>query len=344
MKKSNLKGKVQTVLGLIEPEELGITLPHEHLLYDSNVHSVLAQQPVTIENLWWVRYNMWNNTDNARYTDEDLAIREASRFKLAGGDTLVEMTNVGLCRDPEGLKRISRATGLNVIMGSGFYAAESQLPEVLKLSEDQMVEKIVEDIMVGVDGTGIRSGMIGEIGVMVPIEKFEAKSLRAAAKAQIKTGVPLNIHPSHSDDLVLENIRILKDAGADLSHTTISHCDAWGFTKNILHKILDHGCYVEYDCFGYEGYFPEYHGRHFNMPTDEQRIKAIIELIDEGHGDKILIAGDHCVKHALASYGGWGYDHILRNVVPLMKINGMNEKQINKLLIENPRRFLTFSL
>ncbi|MCL5069803.1 MAG: hypothetical protein M1308_02740, partial [Actinobacteria bacterium] len=99
----------------------------------------------------------------------------------------------------------------------------------------------------------------------------------------------------------------------------------------------------EYDCFGYEGYFPEYHGRHFNMPTDEQRIKAIKNLIDEGFIDKILISGDHCVKHALAAYGGWGYDHILRNVVPLMKINGINESQINSLMVENPRKMLTFT-
>ena len=78
------------------------------------------------------------------------------------------------------------------------------------------------------------------------------------------------------------------------------------------------------------------------MPTDEQRIKAIMKLIEKGHIDKILIASDHCVKHQLISYGGWGYDHILRNVVPLMKINGMTDEQIHTLLVDNPQRILAF--
>lgn len=351
MKQSDLVGKVQTVLGIIDPDTIGITLTHEHFLYDTQMHAVslkeasekgLAQQPVSLENLWWVRYNMWSSVDNARYTDENLAIKEGMRYKLAGGSTFVDLANIGICRDPRGLFRISKATGLNIIMGSGFFAAECQMKDILNLTEDEMTEIIVKDITIGVGDTGIRSGIIGEVGVMTPIDDFEKKSLRASAQAQKQTGVPINIHPSHSDNLVLENIKILKDSGADLSHTVISHCDAWGFTYDILHELLDAGCYVEFDTFGYEGYFPEYHGRHFHMPTDEQRIKVIINLINEGYIDKILVSSDHGVKHALVAYGGWGYDHILRNAVPLMKINGMDEVQINKILIDNPKRMLTF--
>jgi phosphotriesterase-related protein len=227
-------------------------------------------------------------------------------------------------------------------MGSGYYVGQAQTESVLKMKEEELAERIAKDIFDGVGETGVRAGMIGEIGCMVPIEAFEKKSLRAAAIAQQRTGAPLNVHPSHSDGLVLENIKILEAAGADLTRTVVSHIDAWYLFDDIQQKILDKGCYVEYDCFGYEGYYPPYQGRHFNLPTDETRVKEIMKLIKKGYIDNILIASDHCVKHALVSYGGWGYDHILRNVVPLMKINGMNDDQIKKILVDNPKRLLTF--
>jgi len=348
---NNLAGKIQTVTGKINPSDLGITLPHEHILIDFLVffeepieatERKMAHESVKLENLWWVRQNLFTNLDNVRLIDEDLGIHETARFKLAGGSSIVEMSNVGLGRDPNGLVRVSRATGLNIIMGSGFYVGLAQTRAIQMMSPEELANIIIKDIFEGVNGTDVCAGMIGEIGAMVPIEEFEIKSLRAAAIAQRETGAPINIHPSHSDNLVIENIKILKDAGADLSHTAISHCDAWCLTEDILKMILDEGCYVEFDTFGYEGYFPPYQGRHFNFPTDEQRVKNLFKLIKKGYLNQILIASDHCVKTSLTKFGGFGYDHILRNVVPLMLMNGISKDQINTILIDNPKNLLTF--
>jgi len=351
MEEINLAGKVQTVLGQINPENLGITLCHEHLLIDflafceepeRAFERKMAQEPVKLENLWWVRQNLFTNLDNVRMIDKDLAIREANRFKEAGGGTIVELTNIGIGRDPQNLALISRTTGLNIIMGSGYYVGSTQSEKVRKMNNEQLADVIVKDIIDGVNETDIRAGIIGEIGVSVPIDEFEIKSLQSAAIAQKKTGAPINIHPSHSDNLVLENIKILKEAGADLNRVVISHCDSWSFTYDILKLILDEGCYVEFDCFGYDGYFPMYQGRHFHMPSDAQRIKTLLKLINEGFLKKLLIAGDHCVKTSLTEFGGYGYDHIIRNVIPLMMRYGIKKDQILEVLISNPKEILTF--
>ena len=351
MAKTELKGKAQTVLGTVDPDSLGLTLMHEHLLTDLSVFfqepeeatiREMAHQPLTLENLHWVRYNFFTNVDNLRFTDENLMTREARRFKIAGGQTIVEMSNNGLFRDPEGLARISRKTGLHVIMGSGFYIGEAQKNETLSMSEEEIAENIINDITVGVGTTRIKAGIIGEIGCNVPIDDFEVKSLRGAAIAQQETGAMLNIHPSHKDNLVLENVRIVKEARADLSRVVISHVDGWMFSTDIIQNLLDQGCCVEYDHFGFEGYYPLYHGYHLNTPTDEDKIKDIMQFIAKGYIEQILAASDHCMKHLLASYGGGGYDHIIRNAIPLMKLNGMTDEQIETLLIKNPKRLLTF--
>lgn len=351
MKKNDLKGKAQTVLGLIEPDRLGITLMHEHILTDLSVFFLepmeatlreVARQPLSIENLHLVRYNPMSNIDNCRYTDENLMIKEVTRFIAAGGGTIVEVSNQGLYGDPRGLARISRVTGLNIITGAGFYIGKSQNREVLSMSVDRMTQQIVKEITVGIRDTGIKAGLIGEVGCNVPLEDFEKKSLRAAAAAQKETGALINIHASHIDKWVLEDVKVLKEAKADLNRVVISHCDGWGFSDDTIHKLLDQGCIVEYDTFGYEGIFPSYWGHHVNMMTDEDRIKNIIKLINEGYIDQISIASDRCFKYLLTSYGGGGYGHILQNDVPLMRLNGMDNTQINTLLIENPKKLLTF--
>lgn len=154
-----LQGKVMTVLGPISAEEMGITLPHEHLLC---VH----QGPLV------------------DIVDPDLVAEELSLFKRAGGTTLVDMTTVGIGRDPSVLKRISQRTGVNVVMGTGFYKDAWLPPEVHEMSVDEMTRFMVKDITEGVDGTGIRAGVIGEVGVSRPLTPTEERSLTASAHAQ----------------------------------------------------------------------------------------------------------------------------------------------------------------
>jgi phosphotriesterase-related protein len=327
---------------------------HEHLLADLSVffaepeqtdEKELAYRPLSLENLSMVRFG-GSNLDNCRLTDEALAVREATRFKDLGGATIVEMSSTGLRPDPAGLARISIQTGLNIVMGTAFYIGSSQSPEVQSLTEKQMIDRLVGDIEKGVGEPGIKAGVIGEVGVSAPIEDFERRSLRASASAQQATGAMITVHPSHpgiDKTAVVENIRILKEAGADLGRVVISHIDCMEFTADVIHTLLDQGCVVEYDTFGLEGIFGKYFGHPQNAPTDKQRIHDIIGLIDEGYIRQITISTDRCYKSMLTEYGGGGYGHILKNDLPLMRHFGMTDEQINTLLVENPKRLLPLS-
>ena len=213
-----LTGRVQTVLGPIDADELGVTLHHEHFLVSTAVRfrapeeasqRARALQPVSLDNLGWIRYHPQSNLDNLQFLDEELAVEEALRFKRAGGVSVVDMTNIGIGRDPLALARISRATGLNVIMGAGYYT-EATIPQETRigLTEDKMVDTIVRDITEGVGKTGIRSGIIGEIGTEWPMSDFERMSLRAAARAQQETGAPINVHTGTSPASPFEIVKV----------------------------------------------------------------------------------------------------------------------------------------
>jgi len=349
MTRSELRAKVQTVLGLVAPEDLGITLPHEHLVSDGSCWFVepseateisMVHHPVTLDILWWLRYHLFQNMDDLLLLDEQEAIEEARRFKLAGGNSIVELSSIGLGRDPAALARISRATGLNVIMGSGYYLAVSHGPEMDAKTEEQISGEIVRDITVGVGDSGIRSGIIGEIGCSWPMTDNERKSLRAAARAQQLTGAALNVHPGQGEEAAMEIVRILDDAGADLTRTVIDHIDRAVRKSENRIELAKTGCYLEYDLFGREGYYPIHH-RVIDLPNDAQRINEIIELINRGYLNQILISQDIWNKTQRCAYGGWGYAHILRDTLPVMRVKGMTEEQIHMIMVENPRRLLT---
>ena len=350
MVKSIYAGKVLTVLGPINSCNLGITLCHEHLISDGaflarepseETEKAMFNHPVTTDILWWLRFNGSQNKDNFMLLDEDEAIREAMHFKASGGNSIVELTNVGLSRDPKTLARISRMTGLNIIMGSGYYTEQSFNSLMKRKSENEITKEIVNDITLGVKDTGIHAGIIGEIGCSYPLTKNESKSLHAAAYAQKLTGAPLTIHPGRNDRSPFEIIKVIEKIGVDLTLVVIGHIERTVRDLNNKIELAKTGCFLEYDLFGREGYYPR-HDRIIDLPNDTQRVNEIIELIEKGCLYQILISHDICTKQQRRTYGGWGYDHILRNVLPLMKDKGMKSEQINTILIENPKKLLTF--
>lgn len=349
MSSSELTGKAQTVLGTISSERLGVTLPHEHLFVDFSIWqrgcepteataNKVFHQPVTLENLWCIHYGA-PNLDNQKLQDEEIAIREASFFKRAGGDTIVDPSNIGLARDPLALAHVSRATGLNVIMGSGYYVAPSHPADMDSKTEEDICAEIVREVTEGVADTRIRAGIIGEIGCSWPLTHNEEKVLRAAANAQRQTGAPLMIHPGRNTSAPLEIIAILSKAGADIGRTVICHIDRTLRQPKDLQKLAETGCYLAYDMCGEEGYYAL---SIVDLPNDHQRVNEIMQLINQGYLNQILISQDICTKHRLRRYGGHGYDHILRNMVPVMRVKGMSDEQIHVLLVENPQRLLRF--
>ena len=351
MSKVPMSGKAQTVLGPINPEQIGATLAHEHLLIDftpvlirPTEASDIARmhEKVSLENLGWVRYHWASNIDNLLLLDEDLAIDEARRFANAGGGTVVDVTSIGIARDPLALTRISRATGLNVVMGAGYYIGSTHPDGFEDLPVEEIADTIIRDVEVGVGDTGIRAGMIGEIGCSWPWTDGEKKSVHAAVIAQRETGAPLNIHPGRNDRGPMEIVDALAEWGADLNRTVMSHISRTIFDRSILRELAATGVYLEYDLFGHDSsYYPFAPDTY--MPGDHERIKQIEGLIDEGHLERILMSHDMCGKHRQRAYGGHGWDHILARVVPRMRALGFSEEHVAAMLVHNPARMLTFA-
>ncbi|MCZ6865763.1 MAG: phosphotriesterase-related protein [Chloroflexi bacterium] len=349
MVSSKLSGKVQTVLGPIGPDDLGVTMTHEHLMIDFRCVFLepqeaskkgLAYAPISMENLGWIRYNWRSNLDNLTLFDEETAITEASRYVRAGGRAMVDATSIGIGRDPVALARIARATGLHVVMGASYYVGSTHPPDMDQRTVEQLADEVVRDITEGVDDTGIRSGIIGEIGCSWPWTDNERKAVRAGGIAQQHTGAPLLIHPGRHEAAPMEIIAELRKTGADISRTIICHIERTIYDWNKLVEVAGAGCYLEYDLFGHES--SHYPFAPTDMPSDAQRMDQIAWLIGQGFVENILLAHDVCTKHRLARYGGHGFDHILNNIVPRLRQRGVTEEQVHTMLVENPKRVLTF--
>ena len=338
------------MLGPVDAGELGIAMMHEHLLSDMRENYedpedpeelALARAPVSLENLSWVSLNCTKSRDNMVLSDPQLAIREAALFKQAGGQTLVDVTTTEIGRDPAKLRYIAEKTGLHIVMGSGYYHALLHPPGMDEKSEDDILAEIVRDITQGVDGTGIRAGIIGEIGCNWPLHANEAKVLRASARAQIATGAPLTIHPGGHVDSTFEIIDVLKAAGADIGRVIMGHMERNVWNHDQMLRLAERGCYLQYDWFGETR--PRFPHGIVEVPSDGERIRKISFLVSEGFGEKVLVSQDVCFKSRLASFGGPGYAHIAKYVQVWMREMQLGENNVENLLVNNPRRILGFA-
>lgn len=351
MKITKLKGKVQTVLGLIEADDLGVVLPHEHIFWDLRSYLIepsksddrkMVYQRISLHNLSWVRSHIESSLDNLRLTDEKTAIGEVKRFKKAGGNTIVDVTPDNIGRNPLGLVSVAQATGLNIIMGTAYYIERSYHPEMNMDSrtKEDIAEEFMRDILLGVGNSGVRAGIIGEIGCSWPLTENERKVLRAAVMAQQHTGVALTVHPGRHKDAPLDIANKLIEIGADPARTVIDHIDDRIpiQDRRTRSKIAEMGYYLEFDLFGFNGLYPQLTPE--DKPSDSIRISEIMELISDGYLNQILISQDISLKVALSCFGGIGYSHILDTTLPLMRQKGMTEEQIQTIMIENPKRLL----
>jgi phosphotriesterase-related protein len=347
--RNGLKGHVQTVRGLVAPEQLGPTMMHEHLLIDLRPifdeptdpdERALGHARMTLANLSWVTMNWCRNLDNLLLDDIDLAVQEALLFKRAGGGTIVDVTNVGLKRDPLALRGIAERTGLHIVMGCSYYHAFFHPPEIAAKTEEAIRDEIVRDILEGVDGTGVRAGIIGEIGCSSPMHPNEAKVLRGSALAQAKTGAPITIHPGRDVASPFEIMDILEAAGADPRRVVMGHMERTGLERGRLRDLARRGCYLEYDWFGEVR--PTWPYGRVDVPSDGERIKTIAGIFEDGYGDQVLLSQDVCFKTRLASYGGPGYGHTIKYVAEWMRALGISAEHVDDMIVNNPRRVLQF--
>jgi phosphotriesterase-related protein len=238
-------------------------------------------------------------------------------------------------------------------MGTGFYV-ENAHPDFVKNSTiDDLADMMIRDIEVGVGTTGIRCGVIGEVGVsgiekgagttkQTAITADEEKSLRASARAALATGVAVSVHldvrPPRGNLVALD---ILTDEGLPPTRTIIGHLDQVQELDYSM-AVAERGAFVQYDAWGRE-YYREEWGYGLVMGQDIWRADFVRELVNAGYGDKLLFAQDVCFKTDLRTYGGYGYAHILRSVVPLLEAKGVNPEAIRTILVDNPSRALALT-
>ena len=301
---------VMTVLGPIAPADLGFTQPHEHLICDSG----------------WVG----GYTIRLPLSEPSLAIEELMTFKSAGGRTIVELTNHGLRRDPRALRQIARATGVNIVMGCGWYRQKNYPPGFDRLSANDLAEEIVRDLTVGADGTDIRSGIIGEIGVTLDyVSPAEERVLRAAARAHRRTGATIYTHGEFYP-IGTWQLDILEEEGVDLRRVIVGHMDSY-LDSDYHDAVARRGAFVAYDTVGRTHIYP-----------DVARIAMIHRMLKLGYLEQLLLSTDRCWRSDLRMYGGAGYDYLLTHFLPRLRQEGISEEQIEIVCIENPRQALAF--
>ena len=339
--------KVQTVTGPIESAEMGLTLTHEHLFnivtpwwhppYDDSARSKeLVDEKVSITNVWELRHDPFLNKDNCALDDIESAIVEVKRFAAQGGRTILEAcADQGNGRDPEGLARISRESGLNVVMGSGIFLDPVHGPEHLDGTVREIADRIVRDITVGAQGTNIRAGFIGEIFVGQPFTNRERNSLAGACLAQRETGVPIQIHMPGWYRLGDEVLDFVAAQGVPMQSVVLCHSNPSGDDYEYQTRLLKRGIYLQYDMIGMQVFYAD---QQAACTSDEDDARNIARLVGAGFGDRVLMSQDIFMKILLRANGGPGYGHIVEFFLPRLARHGVPLQQGIAMMTDNPRR------
>ena len=338
------------MLGAVNPDSLGATSMHEHLLLSLDCYFVMPEEasrrwlvdrPMSMDQLGNLPGRWNSHRDSMNMVDERIAVDEAMAWRLEGGGTIVDATSLGIARDPLALARISRASGIKIVMGAGYYVPASHPPNMDELDEGQIAARIIADVADGVGDTGVRAGIIGEIGCIHPPTENVLKVVRAAARAQAVTGAPILIHPGHGQSAPAEILSVLVGAGADPANVVMGHLDARISDRAVLRDLALAGTFLEFDTFGIEhgGYGGD--PRAMPMPSDAGRIDLVEYLFDLGYGDRVVIAQDVCQRWRFERFGGTGYGHILTSIVPRMRARGLGRDDISAILVGNPSRALS---
>ncbi len=335
--------KVMTVNGVIAAENLGVTLMHEHILNDCRCwwhapktpeRQYLAESFVCIEVLGELRQDPFVNKHNITLDDEPLAITELKAFAAAGGQTVVEPTCKGIGRNPRAMQRISKASGLNIVMGAGYYLGSSHPAEVADMSVVDIANEIVREALEGVDGSDAKIGLIGEIGVSSDFTAEEEKSLRGAAQAHVRIGLPLMVHLPGWFRLGHKVLDIVAEEGGDLRHTVLCHMNPSHDDVAYQGELAARGAFLEYDMIGMDFFYAD---QQVQCPSDEEAARAIVRLVDAGHLDRILLSHDVFLKMMLTRYGGNGYAYVLQHFLPRLKRHGLDDIALDQMMRTNPR-------
>jgi phosphotriesterase-related protein len=307
--------RVMTVSGPIPPERVGFTLPHEH----------------TGISLWHIanRWDYWELTP-----DEPTLVEELADFRRRGGSTLVDLTLDGVGRDPERLRRLAARSGVQLVMGCGWYRGAYYPPEarIDRRTVDDLAAELVAEFREGVRGTGVHPGIIGEIGVdKAWVSATEERVHRAAARAAVATGMAISTHGIMSA-VGLAQLRIFEEEGVEPGRVVIGHADSYPVLDHYL-AILDRGANLEFDFIGQRFATEE--------AAEPRLVELIVELLERGYGTQLLLSQDVNHNSQLRANGGFGYSYLQQHFLPTLRTAAVAEGEIAQMTIDNPRRILT---
>ena len=311
---------VMTVTGPISSDQLGFTLIHEHLFLD-------------------LMRDNWSG--NNFLNDPELTYKEVMRYKDAGGVTLVDQTSGGLTENDQhllpvkhslGVRDIAERTGLNIVLGCGWYRETYYDQSLWRKKTDEIAEEIVRDLTEGIDGTDVRAGIIGEIGAHFTwISPVEERVLRAAGRAQKRTNVTLTTHATRGP-VGLDQLDILAEEGVDLRRVIVGHPQSHAYLDYHA-EIARRGAWISFD---------NMQGVESGVAYDQQKLLGMVrDIIGAGLIDHLLFSHDVCYRSMYHEYGGPGYDFVSTRLLGRLQEIGVTEDQFLQIMIDNPRRALT---
>ena len=296
---------IQTVLGPIAPEELGVTMCHEHLAV----------------NLAGVR-----NDPDSIFSDSPLIRDEVMQAKRSGVNAFIEVSCNDMGRDPIALQNLSKACGVHIVCATGFYL-DCYHPDWVRNGPIEEIEAtFVHDLTEGIGDTGVKAGVIGEVaGEANTITDSERKVLTAAARAGAKCGCAVTTH-CQMGRMGLEQGALLQKNGMDPAKIILGHLDLAN-DMEYYKAVLDTGVNIGFDTCGKTAYL-----------ADEIRVDNLCRLLDMGYGDQILLSQDVSRKSYLTAFGKFGYLAVMDRIVPMLRQRGADQATLDKLLITNPAR------
>ena len=335
---------INTVNGKIEKKEVGFALPHEHILCD--LRPMLAENGVgkyfheklKLENRHAIYSDPYTIEDNAFYNNEEIAVKELEFYKEAGGKTIFDCTT--FFADPAALKRISEKSGVNIVLGCGYYVDVFLDKWNRDASAEEIADKMVKELTEGFGDSGIKAGFIGEIGTSAVITECEWKNVIASGLASLKTGAAIHFHTALWEENGIAITDKLIEMGVKPEKICIDHIDVC-IRPDYIKRLLDKGVYVEYDNFGKEFFIPKrdtgvLRGR---FAYDYERCLSIKKFADAGYINRIFVTTDICLKSMLYNYGGNGFAHVPQNITVMLKDVGLSDEQVIRLTEGNPAEF-----